>query len=644
MPIRVDEDINGRLILNLSTEETLTNNPRFNDLILAFSVVSRTRDTIIVETGNQIVDSLDFLIRGIESLNVQVELSHDLASLMERYRAELDQIANIRQSESAASFLDDAGAPPEIPGLNASAQLLPHQRRGLQLALRDQNLAEFSVQGAGKTAVVLSTFAIWRARGEVRHLLVIGPVSCFQPWRDEVARCFGDTMRTIQWSGSLSTRMRLVPEFHRTDIILCSYDTARRDIMMLRQLVRSSPTLLVLDESHYIKNFSVGARATAVFTLAPYATRRMVLTGTPVPHSLLDLWTQFNFLWPSGSRVLLGTPQQYQELLTQATRPAQELRARLGPYFHRTNQDELQLPPANTHFVRIQPTEIPPEQTRVIRLLELRVLAEARLQLSSVVDRDVLAQWQRARIIRLLQAVSNPGLLLNRPEWSVDQAQDLEMSDLLASIRLFQSGTLMSAKISWVVNKVRQLVSTGEKVVIWTWWVENIRLLERLFSDLNPLLLYGAIKPYEEVTDDEQEQSREKNIRLFRTRADRSVLIANPSACAEAISLHRECHNAIYVDRTYNCGQFLQSLNRIHRVGLPENVTTHYWIPIIDCAVERSVDNRLQIRQQVMYEFLGDQTPALGLDVIWDSDIADNEEELNLDFQDLTQEIASGSQ
>ena len=105
-----------------------------------------------------------------------------------------------------------------------------------------------------------------------------------------------------------------------------------------------------------------------------------------------------------------------------------------------------------------------------------------------------------------------------------------------------------------------------------------------------------------------------------------------------------ECHHAIYIDRTFNCGQFLQSLNRIHRVGLPEGITTHYWIPIIECAVEHVVDNRLQERQRLMYEFLGDETPVLGIDVGEETEVSDSNEELNQDFQEIIREIDNAHQ
>ena len=56
------------------------------------------------------------------------------------------------------------------------------------------------------------------------------------------------------------------------------------------------------------------------------------------------------------------------------------------------------------------------------------------------------------------------------------------------------------------------------------------------------------------------ENSREVFIRRFKKDPSSfSLLIANPQACAESISLHRVCHDAIYVDKSYNCGEFMQS-------------------------------------------------------------------------------------
>ena len=644
MAVHIEEDISGRIILDISGERDLADNANFSDIILAFSVVSQTPSRLVLDLGGPVMDSIVYLQQGLEDIGVTVTLSEELATMVDRARAEINLVEEIRRSYTSDRINQSIADIPVVPDLDPSASLLIHQNRGLMQGLNINNLAEFSVQGSGKTAVVLSAFSIWKDRGEIDKLLVIGPISCFVPWEDEVHRCFGRKMQTLRWSGAVSQRLRLVPRFGVVDIILCSYDTARRDVLMLRRLLKDSRTLLVLDESHYIKNINIGARATSAIQIAPYAAKRMILTGTPAPHSMQDLWTQLAFLWPNASRVLLGSTIEFQDFLYSSPTPARELRQRLAPFYHRTTQGELNLPAPQTHFIRIPMNDIPIEQQRLIQLLDFRILSEARLQLPNITDRQVLAQWQRARIIRLLQVASNPGLLQNRPDWPTDIVGDVDTSDLLKDVTRFQNRELVAAKIAWTADKVQELIQQGNKVVVWTWWVNNLHLLKDILAEHNPLLLYGAIKPYEEETDEEGEQSREKNIKEFKSRDDRPVLLANPAACAEAISLHVECHHAIYIDRTFNCGQFLQSLNRIHRVGLPEGITTHYWIPIIECAVEHVVDNRLQERQRLMYEFLGDETPVLGIDIGEETEVSDSNEELNQDFLEIIREIDNGHQ
>jgi hypothetical protein len=72
--------------------------------------------------------------------------------------------------------------------------------------------------------------------------------------------------------------------------------------------------------------------------------------------------------------------------------------------------------------------------------------------------------------------------------------------------------------------------------------------------------------------------TRERVIARFLGTTGPAVLITNPASCSESISLHTTCHNAIYLDRTYDCAQFLQSIDRVHRLGLPHDVVVQIHI------------------------------------------------------------------
>ena len=73
-------------------------------------------------------------------------------------------------------------------------------------------------------------------------------------------------------------------------------------------------------------------------------------------------------------------------------------------------------------------------------------------------------------------------------------------------------------------------------------------------------------------------------------------MVANPAAASEGVSLHRICHHAIYLDRTFNAAHYLQSEDRIHRFGLPADQKTT--IEIVECldSVDETVRMRLNLK------------------------------------------------
>ena len=256
----------GRLILEAPLED-----PRvaraLRRVLLAFIVVSRTDNSVVLDRVESNADAISYLMEATEQAGIVLTLGAELDELISSQAVEAAQLEAARRGGS----LERPVLP--VPGFKRELPLLPHQVLIAEKALQVGNFADFSVQGAGKTMTVLATFAHWRHHGEVERLLVIGPVSSFQPWEDEIARCFADPPTVLRWSGSAVARMQMVAAYRRSSVVLCSYDVARRDVQMLRQQLRASPTLLVLDESHYIKNFEIGARGAAAMELAPHAAK-----------------------------------------------------------------------------------------------------------------------------------------------------------------------------------------------------------------------------------------------------------------------------------------------------------------------------------------------------------------------------------
>src|SRR4029077_2611960 len=115
--------------------------------------------------------------------------------------------------------------------------------------------------------------------------------------------------------------------------------------------------------------------------------------------------------------------------------------------------------------------------------------------------------------------------------------------------------------------------------------------------------------PKDETED--VEFNREKIISEFKHSADHNILIANPSACAESVSLHKACHHAVYFDRTFNGAHYMQSLDRIHRVGLERDDKVHYHILQMTDSIDIVIDERLEEKQKRMLMLLDDDFGVL---------------------------------
>lgn len=71
------------------------------------------------------------------------------------------------------------------------------------------------------------------------------------------------------------------------------------------------------------------------------------------------------------------------------------------------------------------------------------------------------------------------------------------------------------------------------------------------------------------------------------------MIIANPFAVSESISLHKACHNAIYMERSFNAAHFIQSKDRIHRYGLKPGTETNYYYLLSEKSIDEVIHNRL---------------------------------------------------
>ena len=522
------------------------------------------------------------LLTYFSRCGIRVALSEDVQSLQdkeERFKQELNQALRL----GALFKAGDAKGTKAKEFTNyirhsLSRRLKDHQIKAALHLLTVKNGANFSVPGSGKTTVVLSVFQWLRSLGELDSLFVIGPPSCFGPWRTEYEAVTGkEPSWEILAGGNIEDRRaKYYSNKQRLrDLYLTSFQTLLHDWDKVKLLFnqRDVNFALVIDEAHYIKQLG-GAWATAVLNIARYAKVRWVLTGTPFPCSFTDAFNAFDVLWPRSSPIDNNTRSRIQNSIRKKDpiEGATILDSCIGPLFYRVRKNDLKLAKQDFHEPII--VQMNKHERRVYDAVEAKVRSLSKDDFNR--DYDLMLRLKKGRMMRLRQCVSYARLVGNAVS---------EYNELLADGHLSLANTIkhyddleIPAKLSVLLDIVNRLRQKGSKIVIWSNFVETLKLISHHLTIARHVnrLIYGAVPT--ELSADSEEMTRERIISEFLDEASKiGILIANPAACAESISLHKSCAHAIYYDLSYNCGQYVQSSDRIHRVGGSEHKVAHYY-------------------------------------------------------------------
>lgn len=499
-------------------------------------------------------------------------------------------------------------------------RLMSYQNKSVKHMASVGYSANFSVPGSGKTTITYAAFSILRKSGVVDKMLVIGPRASFMSWEDEFRGCFDRKPLSLRLNGS-SIR-NIVRESADKELILCTYQLMSFNVAELLKLLGSYNILLVLDESHNIKRMHGGSWSPSVLKLSPYAKRRMILTGTPIPNSIKDIWSQITFLWPYKD--ILGEAASFERYVE--SHGLGKFKDSLDPFYIRIKKDDLGLkkPVFQRVYVPLGRT-----QSAIYMAIARKTLAD----IKNLDEKSRLQVWRKSKMIRLMQSASNPSLLTEfSSEFQIPPmpTEGIPVSELIKKYTSYE----MPSKLVRAAGIARDILKSGNKVIIWTAFVHNVITLQNgLLKDLKPLVIYGEIPKDENEND---EINREKIIREFKNDTKPRILIATPNSCAESVSLHKNeknenvCKHAIYLDRTFNAGHYMQSLDRIHRIGLDSDTEVKYTILIGKGTIDEVIDSRLDEKIARMFDALNDDFTPLDLEKSV-SEISDNE--LEEDFR-----------
>lgn len=450
--------------------------------------------------------------------------------------------------------------------------LSPEQARNVGRLAAIPAGATFSVPGAGKTTEALAAF--FYKTGEGDRLLVIAPKNAFAAWDEQIGDCMPALgARFVRLRGGRDNIARMLDDDPR--FMLISYQQLARIPDLIASHCAKARVHVFLDESHRIKSGVGKQTARAALTLSHLPVGKLIMSGTPMPQAPEDLIPQFAFLYPE----IPATADNVIDLMR--------------PVYVRTTKTELGLPDVIRSKVSLP---MAPLQSELYRLMKFEVAREAASALG-IRSKQAFRALGRS-VARLLMFVSNPALLSAEIGFA--------HADLLAAALSEGEGP----KIRYVLKRARSLAREGRKVLLWSSFRSNVEYLAERLADLGAVYIHGGV----DAGDEDDDETREGKIKLFHDDPNVMVMVANPAAAGEGVSLHRVCHHAIYLDRTFNAAHYLQSEDRIHRFGLPPDQET--FIEIVECegSVDETVRERLGFKIGRMAEALDD--PSLKPDPI----------------------------
>jgi len=473
--------------------------------------------------------------------------------------------------------------------------------------------ANFSVPGAGKTAMLLGVFAYLNREDvdgneKLTRILVISPINAFDSWKREFKAVFGykKELRVID-AQNKNFKDQLKFDWGISNLVLVNYESLSGHIDQLKQLIDNN-TLLVFDEVHRVKN-PYGQRAQYALELSQIPKFKYVLTGTPIPNKYSDIYNFLHILYGNEYSSFFGW--DIDELKNPRVRKIKEINQALHPFFWRTNKEDLKVPKVDDDILCI----VHP--------------SEDQIQLAEAIYFNETSSF--AKLIRLIQASTNPELVnfaidydelmtFDDDETKSERISGISQNEFIELLggdnkstqnNLYQNlnaDTMISPKFAKGIKLVTKLVSEGKKVLVWGIFVNTIKKIQAALEKegIAVNLVYGGTPKEERV----------QLIDDFRD-GDVQVLVSNPQTLGESISLHQTVHDAVYFEYDFNLTYMLQSRDRIHRLGLEDNQYTRYYYLQTESEdymsnrpgyIDDKIYKRIKEKEQIMYEAIDDNT------------------------------------
>ncbi len=459
---------------------------------------------------------------------------HHLALVHELENTEHSKVMMNKKLHQLKNFnkIDDHPMPEKFKGT-----LRPYQKAGydwLQF-LNGYNLGGCLADdmGLGKTVQTLALLQSQKEGGAKAASLLVMPTSLVYNWQKE-AKKFTPLLRVFNYTGV--NRTKDIGQFKGYDLVITSYGIIRRDLDLLTQYKFH---YVILDESQAIKNPTSNISKAVRELQAKY---RLILTGTPIENSTMDLWSQMSFINPG----LLGHQNFFKKQFQ-------------IPIEKQNNEDKLSklyslIKPFIMRRHKSQVAKDLPKKVENIHYSTMTTLqAEMYEDTKNMYRNEILSHIDQHGMgksrMMLLQGLTKLRLIANHPK----MADPEYVGD--------------SGKLDDMMHMLTNTLSEGHKILIFSQFVKHLSIVKELIETrgFDYCYLDGATK------------NRQAEVERFQENDDVKIFLISIKAGGLGLNL-TEADYVFLLDPWWNPAVEAQAIDRAHRIGQKKKVFTYKFI------------------------------------------------------------------
>jgi len=457
-------------------------------------------------------------------------------------------------------------------------QYAPHQyqMKAITMVCQSAGTAMFLDPGMGKTAIALASIVVLRKHAAIDAALVIAPIRPMRlTWPAEVAKW--DQFAHLKVSIVHGTPKQRIDAMQTpADVYLINPENVAWLASIGTGKFASVPGFLVVDESSRFKNPS-SVRFKALKGLLPLFPRRTILTGTPAPQSVQDLFSQFQIV-DDGARlgrfithfrkqfmdpesVYIGGGQTIQKW--HAKRNADEMIFRkVGDVALRLQAEDYLDMPAITY--NVIPVELPLSARTTYHALAEDLVAK------TASGTPLTAVTAAAAVMKLRQ-ITNGWAYSEEGSTFVHDAKIDALADLVEE----QSGTPLLVAVAFLHE------------------VPAIR------AALAKVLPEGTEVPYLGGGVSHAEADR---IVAAWNAGELPVLLAHPTSVSHGLNLQAGGHAICWFGLTWNLEEHIQMNARVYRQGQSKPVVIHYLTAkdTVDEDIARALASKADLQSAIL--------------------------------------------